>query len=65
MSRVALIGLGEVGRVFAEDLRIELIDGEIVEMSPIGDDHVSGLNLLVDPVYSSARALSPSSAPGG
>lgn len=37
--------------VLAEDERIELIDGEIVEMAPIGDDHVSGLNLLVDDLY--------------
>lgn len=42
--------------VFAEDLRIELIDGEIVEMAPIGDDYVSGLNLLVDDMYGQVRA---------
>ena len=30
--------------VFAEDTRIELIDGEIVEMSPIGPIHISRLN---------------------
>ena len=41
--------------VLAEDLRIELIDGEIVEMAPIGDGHVSGLNLLVDDLYAQVR----------
>ena len=30
--------------VFAENARIELIDGEIVEMSPIGPAHMSRLN---------------------
>ncbi|MDQ3702538.1 MAG: Uma2 family endonuclease [Chloroflexota bacterium] len=31
--------MGEAG-IFAEDARVELIDGQIVEMSPIGDPHV-------------------------
>ena len=43
--------------VFAEDARIELIDGEIVEMAPIGDGHVSGLNLLVDDMYAQVREV--------
>lgn len=41
--------------VLAEDLRIELIDGEIVELAPTGDSHVSGLNLLVDDMYAQVR----------
>jgi Uma2 family endonuclease len=32
--------LGELG-VFAEDDRVELLDGQIVEMSPIGDAHAA------------------------
>jgi Uma2 family endonuclease len=41
--------------LFDEDAKIELIDGAIVEMAPIGDDHVSGLNLLVDDLYEQVR----------
>jgi Uma2 family endonuclease len=35
--------MGEAG-IFAEDARVELIDGQIVEMSPVGDAHVEAVN---------------------
>jgi Uma2 family endonuclease len=35
--------MGAAG-VFAEDARVELIDGQIVEMSPVGDAHVEAVN---------------------
>ena len=37
--------LGEAG-VLAEDDRVELIDGDIVEMSPIGSSHAGLVNRL-------------------
>ena len=43
--------------VFAEDLRIELIDGEIIAMPPIGDGHVGVLNLLVDDLYAQTHGV--------
>jgi Uma2 family endonuclease len=39
--------MGQSG-IFAIDQRLELISGEIVEMSPIGTRHVAGVNRLVD-----------------
>lgn len=49
--------MSEVG-IFTEDDRVELISGEIVEMSPIGKRHVACVNrltkLLVQAVGSSA-----------
>ncbi len=45
--------------ILAQDERVELIDGEIVEMSPIGDSHAAFLtnlnHLLVHAVGDSAR----------
>lgn len=32
--------------VFAEDDRIELIEGELIEMAPIGEEHAGQVNLL-------------------
>ena len=54
-DKVAAIGfdyhrLGEAG-VLAEDDRVELIDGDIVEMSPIGSSHAG----LVDPAHPLVR----------
>src|SRR5947209_6498366 len=34
--------------ILAEDERLELIAGEIVEMAPIGGDHMGCVNVLVD-----------------
>ncbi len=39
--------MGETG-VFAPDARLELIEGEIIEMSPIGSRHAACVNLIVD-----------------
>jgi len=35
--------MGEVG-IFQEDDRVELLDGELYEMTPIGDDHIGAVN---------------------
>jgi Uma2 family endonuclease len=35
--------MGEVG-IFHEDDRVELLDGELYEMTPIGDDHIGTVN---------------------
>jgi Uma2 family endonuclease len=32
--------------IFGEDERVELIEGRIVQMNPIGDDHIGGVNSL-------------------
>lgn len=37
--------MGEAG-IFHEDERIELLDGEMYEMAPIGDDHIGDVNSL-------------------
>ncbi len=42
--------LGELG-VFGEDARVELIDGEIYEMAPIGARHVGHVNHLTRLFY--------------
>lgn len=39
--------MGETG-VFAPDARLELIEGEIIEMSPIGSRHAACVNLVTD-----------------
>ena len=37
--------MGEAG-IFGEDDRVELVEGEIVEMTPIGWRHVESVNAL-------------------
>src|SRR5437762_2640384 len=39
--------MGEAG-VFRPGDRVELIDGEIIEMNPIGDPHAGGVNRLTE-----------------
>jgi len=50
--------MGEVG-ILSEDERVELIDGVIIEMSPIGSKHAATVNKLAQIFY---RRLSPSEA---
>ena len=37
--------MGETG-LFGEDARVELLDGEVIEMAPIGSPHAGGVNRL-------------------
>lgn len=39
--------MGEAG-IFDEDDRVELVDGEVIEMTPIGKGHVRAVNVLAD-----------------
>ncbi|MGI8855059.1 MAG: Uma2 family endonuclease [Thermomicrobiales bacterium] len=41
--------------IFAEDDRVELLEGEIITMSPIGDRHVGCINALTDLLAEVAR----------
>jgi hypothetical protein len=37
--------MGETG-IFTEDDRVELIEGEIIDMAPIGSSHAGTVNFL-------------------
>jgi Uma2 family endonuclease len=46
--------------VFPEDLRLELVEGDLVEMSPIGKRHAAKVNRLLAlllPLLQSGKAL--------
>ena len=43
----AFYRMAEVGIIGARD-RIELIDGDLIDMAPIGDDHVAAVDLLTE-----------------
>ena len=45
ISAEEYLRMGEAG-VFAPDARLELIEGEIIEMAPIGPPHLSRVNIL-------------------
>lgn len=46
--------MGETG-VFAPDARVELIEGEIIEMSPIGSRHAACVDLVADILHEMVR----------
>jgi len=46
--------LGETG-VFPPDARVELIEGEIIEMSPIGSRHAACVDLVADTLHEMVR----------
>jgi Uma2 family endonuclease len=48
--------LGELG-ILREDDRVELIDGQVVEMTPIGDRHASCVRRLLDVFSRDAREV--------
>jgi len=50
--------MAEAG-IFGEDDRIELIDGDLIDMAPIGSDHAANVNALIEAlvVASAGRAI--------
>ena len=48
--------MGETG-VFAPDARVELIEGEIIEMSPIGSRHAACVELLAEQVRDLVKGI--------
>lgn len=42
--------MGETG-IFAPDARVELIEGDIIEMSPIGSRHAACVELVSDTIW--------------
>lgn len=47
--------MGETG-IFAPDARVELIEGEIIEMSPIGSHHAACVELVAEAVRNSVQS---------
>src|SRR5919198_2406401 len=45
-----------VAGVFTEDDRVELLEGEITVMTPIGDRHISAVDFLTDRLGEALRA---------
>ena len=48
--------MGRVG-VFDEDSRVELIDGKVVDMNPVGDRHASCVKRLADILFTAVHGI--------
>jgi Uma2 family endonuclease len=53
--------MGEVG-IFAPDERVELIEGEIIDIAPIGSQHSGTVNSLITELAAAARGRAVASA---
>ena len=55
--------MGEIG-MFAEDARVELLDGEVIEMAPIGSRHAGCVKYLARDSHGGDRGSGHSCYPG-